>query len=99
VSEILTCEEAIAKYVRGGDTIAVGGFTVTRKPSDLGVMRFDKATKRMYLAEYYPGVSVEEIQRGPGFELDAGRAVEAEPPDSEVLEVLRRQVGPHRLYT
>jgi micrococcal nuclease len=57
VSEILTCEEAIAKYVRGGDTIAVGGFTVTRKPSDPGVMRFDKAAKRMYLAEYYPGVS------------------------------------------
>ncbi|MGB9885575.1 MAG: CoA transferase subunit A [Moorellales bacterium] len=29
---IMSCEEAIGKYVRDGDTIAVGGFTVTRKP-------------------------------------------------------------------
>lgn len=33
MTEIITsCEEAIAKYVHDGDTIAVGGFTVTRKP-------------------------------------------------------------------
>lgn len=65
----------------------------------LGVMRFDEETKRMYLAEYYPGVSVDRILEETGFELDVSRAAEAEPPSEEVLQVLRKQVDPQRLYT
>lgn len=65
----------------------------------LGVMRFDEKTKRMYLSEYYPGVSIEEIKKETGFELDVSRAVESEPPSKEVLEILRNQVDPHSLYT
>lgn len=65
--------------------------------TELGVMRFDRTTRRMYLAEFYPGVAAAEIAENTGFELDTSRAVEAEPPSKEVLEVLVRQVDPMRL--
>ncbi|RLF16268.1 MAG: ketoacid-CoA transferase [Thermoprotei archaeon] len=65
--------------------------------TDLGVLRFDEQTKEMYLAEYYPGVKLEEVQANTGFELDVSRAVEAEPPSSEELRVLREEVDPQRL--
>lgn len=64
----------------------------------LGVMRFDEKTKRMYLAEYYPGVTIEEITRETGFGLDVSRAVEAEPPSEEVLRILREKVDPDHIY-
>ncbi|WP_325199484.1 CoA-transferase subunit beta [Oscillibacter sp.] len=65
--------------------------------TELGVMRFDPESRRMYLAEYYPGVSVSNILENTGFELDVSRAGEAAPPSGEVLEVLVRQVDPMRL--
>lgn len=65
--------------------------------TELGVMRFDGATKRMYLAEYFPGVTVEQIRENTGFELDVSRAVEALPPTQEVLDVLLKQVDPMRI--
>ena len=29
--------------------------------TDKGILRFDEKTKRMYLAGYYPGVTIEDI--------------------------------------
>jgi len=65
--------------------------------TELGIMRFDENSKRMYLAEYYPSTTIEEIVENTGFELDISRAVEAEPPSTEVLEILIRQVDPMRI--
>ena len=65
--------------------------------TELGVMKFDDETKRMYLAEYYPGVSLDTIRERTGFELDMSRAVETPPPSEEVLDVLVHQVDPMRL--
>ncbi|MBR1690272.1 MAG: CoA-transferase subunit beta [Oscillibacter sp.] len=65
--------------------------------TELGILRFDKETKRMYLAEYYPGVTPEQIQENTGFALDVSRAVESAPPSAEVLEVLVHQVDPMRM--
>lgn len=65
--------------------------------SEFGVMRFDEKTRRMYLAEYFPGVSPQEIQDKTGFELDTSRAVESPPPEDYILEVLVNQVDPQRL--
>lgn len=48
--------------------------------TELGVMRFDAITKRMYLAEYFPGVTPEQIQKNTGFYLELSRAKEAVPP-------------------
>ncbi len=62
--------------------------------TDLCVMRFGEEDKRMYLAEYFPGVTPEQVQENTGFELDLSRAVEAAPPDPEVLKILREKVDP-----
>lgn len=61
--------------------------------SELGVMRFGE-DKRMYLAEYYPGVSLDEIRARTGFEMDLSRAVESRPPTADVLDILVNKIDP-----
>ena len=43
-------------------------------------MKFDTVTKEMYLAEYYPGISVDRIIENTGFSIDVSKAVEAVAP-------------------
>jgi len=74
--------------VRGGALAVV---------TNLGVLKFDEKTKEAYLAEYYPGVTVEKIVEHTGFPLDTSRAVEATPPSAEELRILREEVDPQRL--
>ena len=45
-----------------------------------------KKTKRMYLAGYYPGVTIEDIIENTGFELDTSRAVQLEAPTEEIIK-------------
>ncbi|MDL2289136.1 CoA-transferase subunit beta [Clostridia bacterium OttesenSCG-928-F22] len=66
--------------------------------TDLGIMKFDDKTKRMYLSEYFPGVTVEQILENTGFEMDVSRAVEAKPPEESVLKILREVVDPARMF-
>src|SRR5574344_2044718 len=42
--------------------------------TDLGIMKFDEVTKRMYLAYYYPFRSPEMVLENTGFEVDVSRA-------------------------
>ncbi|HOE17890.1 MAG TPA: CoA-transferase [Syntrophorhabdaceae bacterium] len=65
--------------------------------TNLCVMRFDDTTKEMYLAEYYPGISVDRIVENTGFPIDLSRAREAAPPSAEDLRILREEVDPQRL--
>ena len=65
--------------------------------TNLGVMKFDEDTKEMYLAETYPGITVDEIIENTGFEMDVSKAVESVPPSEEELRVLREEVDPQRL--
>lgn len=65
--------------------------------TNLAVMRFDEETREMYLAQYYPGVTVERIVDNTGFTMDTSRAVEATPPSRNELRVLREEVDPQRL--
>ena len=67
--------------------------------TDLGILYFDASTRRMYLAEYFPGVHPETVQEHTGFMLDISRAVESLPPSSESIRVLSEQVDPLRLMT
>lgn len=57
--------------------------------TELGIMRFDEDTKRMYLAEYFPGVTIKEIIENTGFDIDTSRAEEAQAPSAEILDVLK----------
>lgn len=65
--------------------------------TELGIMKFDAKTKRMYLAEYFPGVTPQQIQENTGFEMDLSRAIESEPPTQEILDILLKKVDPQRL--
>ncbi len=89
-------------WIDGPDGRKKKGLPADRGPraviTDLGLMRFDEETKRMYLAEYYPGVTPEQIIENTGFELDVSRAVESEAPDRESLELLRNVIDPNRIY-
>ena len=60
-------------------------------------LKFDEQTKRMYLAEVFPGVRIEDVLENTGFELDTSRCKEAEPPSEEVLRILTEQVDPMRI--
>ena len=77
-----------AGYRRGGPLAVV---------TNLCVLRFREGTKAMYLAERFPGVTVEETVANTGFELDVEGAGVAEPPTAEELRILRDDVDPQRL--
>jgi glutaconate CoA-transferase subunit B len=57
----------------------------------LGVLRFRKDSKEMYLASCHPGVTVEEIKANTGWDLLMADDVhETPPPTAEELNILRR---------
>ena len=89
-------------WINGPDGRREKGLPPDRGPqgviTNLGLMKFDDETKRMYVAEYFPGVTVQDIQDNTGFEIDVSRAVESIPPGPECLEILRNQIDPSRLY-
>jgi glutaconate CoA-transferase subunit B len=77
-----------AGYKRGGPMAVV---------TNLGVMKFDEQSRRMYLAACYPGVTPTQVAENTGFALDLTRAETAVPPSEEELTILRRDVDPQRL--
>ncbi|MFW6054914.1 MAG: CoA-transferase subunit beta [Thermodesulfobacteriota bacterium] len=65
--------------------------------TNMGILRFEKTSKRMYLAGCYPGIDPEEITKNTGFALDASRAQTVPPPTGQELDILRTDCDPHRL--
>ena len=87
-------------WLQGGETrrnmgMARGGPLAV--VTDLGVMKFDDQTKKMYLAETYPGVTIQRVTENTGFKMDVSKALEAVPPSDEELRILRTEVDPQRL--
>ena len=65
--------------------------------TDLAVLGFDEATKRMQVESLHPGVTFDEVQAQTGFELLVNDSPgTTEPPDEEQLNILRSEVDPHR---
>jgi glutaconate CoA-transferase subunit B len=60
-------------------------------------MKFDDQTKKMYLAQNYPGVTIQRIVENTGFKMDVSKAVESVPPSEEELRILRTEADPRRL--
>jgi glutaconate CoA-transferase subunit B len=77
-----------AGYTRGGPMAVV---------TNLGVLKFHADTKRMYLSEYFPGITPDHIAEKTSFELDISHAKEATAPNERELKVLREEVDPQRL--
>ena len=73
---------------RGGMTAVV---------TNLGVLKFREDSKEMYLSEYFPGVSIDDIIENTGFHLDTASAVEAAAPTAGELLILRQEVDPQHL--
>lgn len=67
--------------------------------TELGILRFDSESRRMYLAEVFPNVRVEDVLENTGFPLDTDRCVESPPPTEEELLVLSTKVGPAGMMT
>ena len=63
-----------------------------------GVFRFGE-DKRMYLAELFPGTTVEDVLANTSFDIDVSRAVPAKEPNPEVLRILEEKIDPARLMT
>jgi glutaconate CoA-transferase, subunit B len=65
--------------------------------TNLGVLKFEETTKEMYLAEYYPGVSLSSVLENTGFAIETSSARESVPPTPEELRILREEVDPQKL--
>ena len=65
--------------------------------SDRALLRFDEASKEMYLDRTYPNSTPEQVQAHTGFTLDLSRAQPLDPPTLEELRILRQKVDPQRL--
>ncbi|MCH3913967.1 MAG: CoA-transferase subunit beta [Acidaminococcaceae bacterium] len=66
--------------------------------TDLGILKFDKDTKRMYLAGYYPTSSPEMVEENTGFDIDVSKAVKLEAPDPEVIKLIREEIDPGQVF-
>ena len=88
-------------WLDGPQSRAGAGLPPNRGPmavvTDLGVMRFDEQTKKMYLAGYYPFTTPEEILANTGFPVDVSRAEPLPPPDEESIRILR-SIDPTRIF-
>jgi glutaconate CoA-transferase subunit B len=87
-------------WLTGGDSRKLAGFKrggPMAVVTNLGVMKFDNLTKKMYLAEHYRGVLPEKVAESTGFFLDTSRAIESTPPSEYELKILREEVDPQRL--
>ncbi len=87
-------------WLTGGDSRKQAGFQrggPVAVVTNLGVLKFDPQTKRMFLAEVYPGVNPQQVADNTGFEVDVSQAVEAAPPSEKELWSLREEVDPQRL--
>ncbi|MCK9230346.1 MAG: CoA-transferase [Syntrophales bacterium] len=83
-------ERELMGFPGGGPSVVV---------STMGVFRFCKDTKEMYLESYHPGVTVEQIIANTGWDLRlADQVRETESPSSELIRILREELDPSRVF-
>ncbi len=68
--------------------------------SNLAVLGFDEESKRMKLVSLHPGVTLDEVKAGTGFELIVPRIIPTtEPPTQEEQELIRNVIDTSGYYT
>lgn len=89
-------------FLAGGDSRRMAGLRaggMFRVVTDLAILGFDEASKRMTVLALHPGVSAEDVQANTGFALSfASDLANTKPPGDNELAVLRH-LDPDRLYT
>ena len=66
--------------------------------TDLGIMKFDAETKRMYLAYYYPFSTPEMVKENTGFDVDVSKAELIEGPSPEIIKMIREEIDPGQAF-
>jgi glutaconate CoA-transferase subunit B len=65
--------------------------------TDLAILDFHPASKRMRLCSLHPGVSLDQVLAHTGFDLDIAEPLQTTPPPSpEELHILRHEIDPQR---
>lgn len=65
--------------------------------TDLAVMGYSAASRRMQVQSLHPGVTLEQVQAATGFRLEVVDTLSATAPPGEAeLRILRDDVDPHR---
>lgn len=81
------------------ERVGLRGEGPTRVITDLAVLDFDPASKRMRLATLHPGVTVEEVEARTGFPLLRAPGLgETPPPSAEEIRLLRERIDPEGMY-
>ena len=65
--------------------------------TDKGTFMFDKKSRRMYLASFFPGTVPKDIKRQVELDMDTCRATEENPPSEQSLVLRREHIDPQRL--
>lgn len=65
--------------------------------TNLGIMRFDQTSRRMFLDGFYPGVNPEQILKNMDFSVETQNARPVKAPSEEELDILRKRCDPQRL--
>lgn len=66
--------------------------------TDLGIMKFDEETKRMYLYAYYPTSTPEQVIENTGFDIDVSKAIQLEAPSPEIIKMIREEIDPGQAF-
>jgi glutaconate CoA-transferase subunit B len=89
-------------FLEGGESRRMSGLIaggMYRVVTDLAILGFDEASRRMRVEALHPGVTLRQVQDNTGFELLTAPTIGVtDPPSARELEVLR-EFDPDRLYT
>jgi len=88
-------------WLQGGDSRAKSGLPLGAGPyriiTNMAVMDFEPASKRMRIIAVNPGYSEKDVQDNCGFELlKAPKIIENPGPTETELSILRDQIDPYR---
>ena len=65
--------------------------------TDMGIMGFEKKSKKMFLKGYYPEILPEKILENMEFNIDISRAKKVDAPTLAELTLLREKCDPQSL--
>ena len=83
----------------GRKSAGLPGGGPTRVITNLAIMGFEPASKRMQIESLHPGVSLDEVQENTGFELLVSETLtETQVPSEEQLHLLRNVIDPEGVY-
>ncbi len=89
-------------YLNGQDSREKAGLPINTGPyrviTQLGMMGFDRISKRMTLLSTHPNVSIDQIRMNTGFEIGISEETSVtEPPTKAELEIIRNEIDPARI--